>query len=74
MLTVAGIVHLIQDDELELVVTYQPSALISMEPDVTHFGVVQLNWNNACEDDKCLVLMQEMANWHTTVWADVDKV
>ncbi|XP_037531842.1 tumor necrosis factor ligand superfamily member 13B-like [Nematolebias whitei] len=38
-----GTVHLLQDDELELVVAYRPSALIAMEPDATFFGVMQLN-------------------------------
>ncbi|TMS17615.1 Tumor necrosis factor ligand superfamily member 13B [Larimichthys crocea] len=39
----AGIVHLHQDDELELVIPDRPQALISMDADSTFFGVIQLN-------------------------------
>ncbi|XP_024863925.1 tumor necrosis factor ligand superfamily member 13B-like [Kryptolebias marmoratus] len=38
-----GTVRLLQGDELELVVLYRPSALISMEPDATFFGVIHLS-------------------------------
>ncbi|KAM9309754.1 tumor necrosis factor ligand superfamily member 13B-like isoform 2-T2 [Pholidichthys leucotaenia] len=39
----AGTVHLLQDDELELVIPDRPLALISMDEDSTFFGVIQLN-------------------------------
>nr|XP_040030619.1 tumor necrosis factor ligand superfamily member 13B-like [Gasterosteus aculeatus aculeatus] len=39
----AGVVQLLQDDELELVIPYRPHSLISMDADSTFFGVIQLN-------------------------------
>ncbi|XP_029296791.1 tumor necrosis factor ligand superfamily member 13B-like isoform X1 [Cottoperca gobio] len=39
----AGIVHLHQDDELELVIPYRSQVLISMDAESTFFGVMQLN-------------------------------
>ncbi|XP_014862078.1 PREDICTED: tumor necrosis factor ligand superfamily member 13B-like [Poecilia mexicana] len=39
----AGTVHLLQGDELEMLIPFRPPALISLEADSTFFGVVQLN-------------------------------
>ncbi|KAM4732898.1 tumor necrosis factor ligand superfamily member 13B-like [Anableps anableps] len=39
----AGTVHLLQGEELEMVIPCRPSALISLEADSTFFGVIQLN-------------------------------
>ncbi|CAJ1058099.1 tumor necrosis factor ligand superfamily member 13B-like [Xyrichtys novacula] len=39
----AGIVQLHQGDELQLVIPDRPQALISMDPESTFFGVIQLN-------------------------------
>ncbi|KAM8908321.1 tumor necrosis factor ligand superfamily member 13B-like isoform 2-T2 [Spinachia spinachia] len=39
----AGIVQLLQDDDLELVIPYMPNSLISMDAESTFFGVIQLN-------------------------------
>ncbi|XP_069027141.1 tumor necrosis factor ligand superfamily member 13B-like isoform X1 [Embiotoca jacksoni] len=39
----AGTVQLVQNDELELVIPYRPTAVISMNADSTFFGVIRLN-------------------------------
>ncbi|XP_008418124.1 tumor necrosis factor ligand superfamily member 13B-like [Poecilia reticulata] len=39
----AGTVHLLQGEELEMLIPCRPSTLISLEADSTFFGVVQLN-------------------------------